>query len=52
MQGIPTSFDNVGWLQDGSQNHAQIFDASAPLDPLRFLLHVFTSFLIMTFSFR
>ncbi|XP_047147144.1 agamous-like MADS-box protein AGL104 [Vigna umbellata] len=35
IQGIPTSFDNVGWLQDGNQNHAQIFDASAPLDPLR-----------------
>ncbi|XP_029128442.1 agamous-like MADS-box protein AGL104 isoform X1 [Cajanus cajan] len=35
IQGIPTSFENVGWLQDGSQNHAQIFDASAPLDPLR-----------------
>ncbi|KAH1213992.1 hypothetical protein AAZX31_14G157600 [Glycine max] len=35
IQGIPTSFENVGWLQDGSQNQAQIFDASAPLDPLR-----------------
>ncbi|XP_027368377.1 agamous-like MADS-box protein AGL104 [Abrus precatorius] len=35
MQGIPTSFENVSWLQDGSQNHPQIFDASAPLDPLR-----------------
>ncbi|KAL2317732.1 hypothetical protein Fmac_031608 [Flemingia macrophylla] len=35
IQGIPTSFENVGWLQDGNQNHAQIFDASAPLDPLR-----------------
>ncbi|KAG4970002.1 hypothetical protein JHK82_035697 [Glycine max] len=35
IQGIPTSFENVGWLQDGNQNHTQIFDASAPLDPLR-----------------
>ena len=35
-QGMPTSFENVGWLADGSQNHSQIFDASAPLDPLRF----------------
>jgi hypothetical protein len=33
---MPTSFENVGWLQDGSQNHPHMFDASAPLDPLRF----------------
>ncbi|XP_057442590.1 agamous-like MADS-box protein AGL104 isoform X2 [Lotus japonicus] len=35
IQGMPTSFENVSWLQDGSQNHPQMFDASAPLDPLR-----------------
>ena len=35
FQGMPTSFENVGWLTDGSQNHSQIFDASAPLDTLR-----------------
>ncbi|KAK7301270.1 hypothetical protein RJT34_12131 [Clitoria ternatea] len=35
IQGIPTSFENVSWLQDESQNHPQIFDASTPLDPLR-----------------
>ncbi|KAI4337732.1 hypothetical protein L6164_016111 [Bauhinia variegata] len=32
MQGMPTSFQNVGWLSDGGQNHPQIFDASTPLD--------------------
>ncbi|KAK7275730.1 hypothetical protein RIF29_16852 [Crotalaria pallida] len=35
IQEMPTSFDNVGWLHDGSQNHPQMFDASTPLDPLR-----------------
>ncbi|CAK8537444.1 unnamed protein product [Lathyrus sativus] len=35
IQGMPSTFENVGWLQDGSQNHQNIFDASAPMDPLR-----------------
>ncbi|XP_015571470.2 agamous-like MADS-box protein AGL104 isoform X1 [Ricinus communis] len=45
MQGIPNSFENdvIGWLPDGSQNHAQmlptpapqIFDTSASLNNLR-----------------
>ncbi|XP_058744574.1 agamous-like MADS-box protein AGL104 [Vicia villosa] len=35
IQGMPNTFENVGWLQDGSQNHQNIFDASAPMDPLR-----------------
>ncbi|KAF1889400.1 hypothetical protein Lal_00024725 [Lupinus albus] len=35
IQEMPTSFDNVGWLHDGSQNHTHMFDASAPLDTLR-----------------
>ncbi|CAL0317883.1 unnamed protein product [Lupinus luteus] len=35
IQEMPTSFDNVGWLHDGNQNHNHMFDASAPLDPLR-----------------
>ncbi|KAI4307353.1 hypothetical protein L6164_030553 [Bauhinia variegata] len=30
IQGMPTSFENVGWLPEGGQNHPQIFDASAP----------------------
>ncbi|XP_019438551.1 PREDICTED: agamous-like MADS-box protein AGL104 isoform X1 [Lupinus angustifolius] len=35
IQGIPSTFESVGWLQDGNQNHQHIFDASNPLDPLR-----------------
>ncbi|KEH30865.1 MADS-box transcription factor [Medicago truncatula] len=35
IQGMPTSFENVSWLQDGGQNQPQIFDTSAPMDPLR-----------------
>ncbi|KAJ4701285.1 Agamous-like MADS-box protein [Melia azedarach] len=37
QQTMPTSFENevVGWLPDGGQNQAQIFDASAPLNQLR-----------------
>ena len=35
IQGIANNFENVGWLQDGSQNHSHIFDTSAPLDQLR-----------------
>lgn len=36
IQGMPTTFENVGWLQDSGQNHSHnIFDASAPMDPLR-----------------
>jgi len=34
---MPTTFENVGWLQDSGQNHSHnIFDASTPMDPLRF----------------
>ncbi|XP_020984465.2 agamous-like MADS-box protein AGL104 [Arachis duranensis] len=35
IQGMASTFENVGWLQNGTQNHNQIFDASTPLDPLR-----------------
>ncbi|CAK8537442.1 unnamed protein product [Lathyrus sativus] len=35
IQGLPSTFENVSWLQDDSQNHQNIFDASAPMDPLR-----------------
>ncbi|KAF7829904.1 agamous-like MADS-box protein AGL104 [Senna tora] len=35
MQGMPTTFENVAWLPDASQNHSHIFDASVSLDPLR-----------------
>lgn len=37
QQTMPTSFENevCNWLPDGGHNQAQIFDASAPLNPLR-----------------
>lgn len=47
-QGMPTTFENVGWLQDSGQNHSHnIFDASAPMDPLRFqFLQIISFYLI------
>lgn len=36
---MPTSFENevVGWLPDGGQNQAQIFESTAPLNQLRYV---------------
>ncbi|XP_021896008.1 agamous-like MADS-box protein AGL104, partial [Carica papaya] len=37
QRGMATGFENdvVGWLPDGSHSQAPLFDASAPLNPLR-----------------
>lgn len=48
---MSSTFENVGWLQDGSQNHQNIFDASAPMDPLRLQLLQFVFAYVLTLTF-